>query len=84
MKEIILVIALSLMLIGCAKLDDDYAKGKEAYTVGKEVVNVIPKDQASSDTLSIIDWFANIYDTTRSWVRGEDNNASAEGVKDEI
>jgi len=70
MKKIICLtlMALALLFTGCAT-DELYAKGKEDYIVGREIVKVIPKDQETDYTLGLVDAVATSYDSLRELFR---------------
>lgn len=76
MKKILMMLAAAAILGGCAANDKRYDTAKTTYLNGKEVIKYVPKDEATSATLGVVDWFANTYDTAREWVRGGDSNVS--------
>jgi len=76
MKRVIIMLVASMFLMGCAKMDEPYAKAKDTYIVGKNVVEVIPNDPTTEETFTVIDFFASTYDSIRSFIRGEDANVS--------
>ncbi len=76
MKKILLMLAAAALLSGCAATDKQYDTAKTTYLNGKEVIKYVPKDEGTSATLGVVDWFANTYDTARTWVRGGDSNES--------
>lgn len=71
MKKIVLIaaiMAVGMIVSGCAATDKVYENAKGIYGVGKSVYKVLP---AKSNTLEAIDATAQEYDKVRTIIREE-------------
>jgi len=74
------LVAAALMMNGCAKLDAPYNEAKDAYLTAKPIVKVVPKEEATAETLTIIDTIATWYDELRTAVRGEEDEKKSDAT----
>jgi len=72
--------AAALLSTGCAKMDTPYNEAKAAYLTAKPIVKVVPKEETTADTLTIIDMIATWYDELRTAVRGEEDEKKSDAT----